>query len=171
MKTAQHVKSSLGFTLIELMVVIALIAILSVIGVSVYSNTQKQARDAARRTDIDSLAKSIESSRDVTASVYAYSATNYASDFPTAKPKDPVGTTLYCYSGSTTAAATIADPTATTWATSATCPTSWVSLVDGSGNFGTAFPVTAGAQFKTWKLCARLEVGSAVFCKTSLFLR
>lgn len=49
-----------GFTLVELMVVITIIAILSVIGVTVFSGVQKSARDAARRGDINALATALE---------------------------------------------------------------------------------------------------------------
>ncbi len=49
-----------GFTLIELLVVIAIIAILSVIGFTVFTNVQKSARDAKRRSDIDAISKALE---------------------------------------------------------------------------------------------------------------
>ncbi len=49
-----------GFTLIELMVVITIIAILSMIGVTAFSGVQKNARDAKRRGDIDAIATAFE---------------------------------------------------------------------------------------------------------------
>lgn len=49
-----------GFTLIELMVAIAIVAILAVIGMTVFSGTQKSARDTRRRGDIDSISKTLE---------------------------------------------------------------------------------------------------------------
>lgn len=49
-----------GFTLVELMVVITIIAILSVVGVTVFSGVQKSARDTKRRVDIDAIAKALE---------------------------------------------------------------------------------------------------------------
>ncbi len=48
-----------GFTLIELLVVIAIIAILSVIGFTVFTNVQKNARDAKRKLDLDALSKAV----------------------------------------------------------------------------------------------------------------
>lgn len=51
-----------GFTLVELLVVISIIAILSVIGVVVFGNTQTSARDGKRKADIDAIAKTMETS-------------------------------------------------------------------------------------------------------------
>lgn len=49
-----------GFTLIELMVVVSIIAILSMIGLTVFTNVQKSARDAKRKADIDAISKAYE---------------------------------------------------------------------------------------------------------------
>lgn len=49
-----------GFTLVELMVVVAIIAVLTVIGIIVFGNIQQKARDSRRRADIDSIAKVLE---------------------------------------------------------------------------------------------------------------
>lgn len=56
-KTASNSK---GFTLVELLVVISIIAVLSVIGITIFSSTQKTARDSRRRADVDALSKAIE---------------------------------------------------------------------------------------------------------------
>ncbi|MFH1536343.1 MAG: type II secretion system protein, partial [Patescibacteria group bacterium] len=48
------------FTLVELLVVISIIAILSVIGITVFTGVQKNARDAKRRGDIDAISQAME---------------------------------------------------------------------------------------------------------------
>lgn len=57
-------KINSGFTLVELMVVITIIAILSVVGVTVYSGVTKSAKGAARRADIEAISKAYEANFD-----------------------------------------------------------------------------------------------------------
>ncbi len=59
-----------GFTLIELLIVITLIAILSTISITVYSGVQKNARDAARRSDIQSISKALEINKNTSSNTY-----------------------------------------------------------------------------------------------------
>src|SRR3989344_2592194 len=88
-------KSFKGFTLIELMVVITIMAILSIIGYSVYSGIQKQARDATRRGDLDSIAAAYEDGYNLALGTYtALSATQFTAGVI---PTGPSGTT---YTGS-----------------------------------------------------------------------
>ena len=151
-----------GFTLIELMVVVVIIAILSIVGLSLYINIQKTARDSVRKQEIDSLAKSIEGSVDPQTGIYTYASAQFGNDYPHKKPK-PIGGHFYCHNSSTTAGTTIDDPLLTDWPTSANCPTvgttDWPTLVNDSSTFVTSLPLDT----KSWKICARLE-NNTVYC-------
>jgi len=63
-----------GFTLVELLVVITIIAILSMVGIVAFTDAQKNARDGKRKADMNAVAKALESN---------YSA-NSANPYPTA---------------------------------------------------------------------------------------
>lgn len=49
-----------GFTLVELLVTISIIAILATIGISAYSNLQKSGRDAKRKSDLAVIQSALE---------------------------------------------------------------------------------------------------------------
>lgn len=49
-----------GFTLLEMLVVVGIIAVLVSIGISSYSTAQKKARDAKRKSDLKSIQSALE---------------------------------------------------------------------------------------------------------------
>lgn len=49
-----------GFTLVELIIVIAIIAILSLLGYNTFIGSQQRARDAKRKSDINQVYKALE---------------------------------------------------------------------------------------------------------------
>lgn len=58
-------KNSAAFTLIELMVVVAIIAILSTMGVANFSTAIKRSRNAVRQNDVIAVSKALETCYDV----------------------------------------------------------------------------------------------------------
>ncbi len=49
-----------GFTLVELLIVIAILAILSTLGISNFQTARIKARDLSRKSDLQTIAKSLE---------------------------------------------------------------------------------------------------------------
>jgi len=54
------VKNKKGFTLIELLIVMAILGILSVIGLGQFRNSQRRARDAARKADMENISRALQ---------------------------------------------------------------------------------------------------------------
>ena len=52
-------KKSNGFTLIELMIAISVVSILATIGIIMFSSTQKSARDAKRKGDLEDIKRAL----------------------------------------------------------------------------------------------------------------
>jgi prepilin-type N-terminal cleavage/methylation domain-containing protein len=59
-----------GFTLIELMIVIAIIAILATLGVTNFSSALRRARDAKRQSDIVAIQKALETCNNIAQGIY-----------------------------------------------------------------------------------------------------
>ncbi len=82
-----------GFTLLEILVVISIIAILVALGTAAYSTAQKKGRDARRQSDIKAVQNGFEQYYTKNS---AYPATstqaNDATFFPAGLPKDPKNT-------------------------------------------------------------------------------
>lgn len=132
-------KNPAGFTLVELLVVISIIAILSVIGMTVFSGVQKNARDARRRGDIDAISKALEVNKKDTG-YQVLAVTQFAAN--SIPDKDPQNN-AYC--GTITPNASAAGMTATT------CPPGWAAVSITS-------PVSTANQ-TAWTVCTWLENG------------
>lgn len=157
-----------GFTLVELLVIISIIAILAVVGFSVFNGAQAQARDGRRRSEIDALGKAIESSKNpgVTPNTYAYTVADFNADFPTNRPDDPTAARDYCIAVS--AANPPVPPAVATTNAATGCPTGGaaMTIINTTATPTTGIPIAATTT--AWTLCASLERGTAPFCVQSL---
>lgn len=138
-----------GFTIVELLVVISILAILTTIGIVQYHGINSKARDSARRADLYEIATALEVNK--IPDGYISLQTNQFSSFQWADP----GGNSYCI-----ASGNPADPEAALpWGNS--CPSGFTIVAPG---------VPAGT-FTIWKVCTFLEnPGSGnpnVYCKTS----
>lgn len=59
-KPALKSETTKGFSLVELLIVVTIIAVLGAIGMAVFGGLQKGARDARREADIDAIGKAME---------------------------------------------------------------------------------------------------------------
>lgn len=89
-------KVSPGFTLLELLIVITIIAILSAIAMVAYSNYLKSARDVRRQSDLKIIQSALER--------YHANNLNYPADiasltpsYLSTPPADPIASNLYQY--------------------------------------------------------------------------
>jgi general secretion pathway protein G len=55
----KQIKQKRGFTLIELLVVITIIAVLSAVGMVMFTNAGKSSRDAKRKADLESIRQAL----------------------------------------------------------------------------------------------------------------
>ena len=85
-----------GFTLVELLVVVSIIAVLSVIGITVFGNVQRGARDARRKADIDSIAKAMEAIYNTATCLGTYCALSGTFFASGQIPIDPINTGTTC---------------------------------------------------------------------------
>lgn len=132
-------KSSAGFTLVELLVVVAIISVLAVIGITIFGNVQKNARDARRKADIDSIAQAMEANfgRTTAGQYDALRNTFFSSGYV---PIDPINTGTIC---STNACKYCVK------SSSGACASIDTTVVDGQPPAGTTYIVCASLETPT----------------------
>lgn len=149
-----------GFTLIELLVVVSIISVLAVIGLVVFGNIQKGARDARRMKDIDSIANAMETNYVQSTGTYtALAGTMFSSG---QIPQDPRDGSNVCGTGGTNLCRYCVDGEGTTAQSPRTSP----FTACGAAAVGAGEPA-GGATKPNWQVCANLE--SAVGPKGSLY--
>lgn len=145
-----------GFTLIELMVVITIMAILALAAFVFYTAAQRNARDAKRRQDIDAIATALETQKSPASIAYPKLSTTFFTSGEI--PKENQTAVKYCMA-SFQLGSTDTNPPGkpTTWDKNIACPRdnetpqATYSVIDGLNDppENTVF----------WTVCALLEGG------------
>jgi prepilin-type N-terminal cleavage/methylation domain-containing protein len=162
-------KSTQGFTLIELLVVIAIIAIISVVAVSLFNNTQANARDSKRKAELEAMANALEVNKNNTTGFYTtvvkgqFGGGVWPGQTLTSGTAalDPQGYP-YCIQTATTGTAPTATSNVTGWATTPACATTGGgSMINDS--------MTAFSTVNAWTICTRLETGGGTaYCRSNV---
>lgn len=159
-----------GFTLLELMVAISIVAIMATIGLVVFSNAQKNARDAKRKQDIQSIAKALESNKPLNSIYYIPLIPSNFSEGQV--PKDPKDSTQkYCGFG-TPAVAGVPAPPPPPPANAGVIDTSWTACTSTNAAYAYQFVVRNGTpaagNYTAFTICAKLEsVTNGIACVSS----
>lgn len=159
-----------GFTLIELMIAIAIVAILATIGFTVYSNAQINARDTKRKQDIDAIAAAIETKKVPGQNTYQpITSADFSGGLVPSDPKATATTNpqQYCILTYTTLPPPVppAITVSTTFTDKVTCANSIINPNPAENAMAAALPL---ATTTTWEVCAFLENGTnQIYCKTS----
>lgn len=100
-----------GFTLLELLIVIAIIGILVTIATASYSSAQNKSRDARRRADVKAISNAFEQFYADNNGTYPSSCSVSSTYLPAGMPTDPqtgnsysvsCNSTSYCFCGDVT---------------------------------------------------------------------
>lgn len=92
-----------GFTLIEVLVTLSIISMLAAIGLANFSASQKQARDARRKADLESVRSALEIYRSDNLTIgyptanYSGLATTLVPNYVSQLPQDPSNVSPYYY--------------------------------------------------------------------------
>jgi prepilin-type N-terminal cleavage/methylation domain-containing protein len=172
-----------GFTLIELMVAISIVALLATLGLVSFNSLQKNGRDTRRRSEVDAISSAIESTKNQFNLTYNFTSTMLANEFPPNAPAgaglDP-GNNYYCLFASSTSTSTgqplieggnAPSSYSDTGAGSCGDPgtfTSFQSTPDVSTTLKRAALangiLNSASLAKSWVLCAYLESTTTPYC-------
>lgn len=147
-----RIKRARGFTLVELLVVVSIISILALIGLVIFGNIQKGARDARRIKDIDAIANAMEANYVQSTGLYTVLAATMFSGGQI--PQDPRDTTGTCGTGGTNICTYCVVGQGATAQTPATAPFTSCATSVAAGQ------PTGGSTNRNWQVCANLETAS-----------
>lgn len=138
-----------GFTLIELLITISILAVLAVIGITIFGNVQKNARDAKRKADIGAISNSMEAQYSDSSGQYLALATTMFSGGVI--PTDPSTGSSVCGTGNTVVC-------------------KYCNRATAGECAGTDVTVAAGAPAAgaTYQVCTNLENGTTrYYCRSN----
>ena len=134
MRTNNRSRKYCGFSLIELLIVIALLGFLSITGLSLFQGSQKRTRDSRRKTELQQLTKELEM---------------YANDY-SGYPSSTGGKIMGC-------AGTGTDPVACTWGSAWVRGSTYTQKLPKDPGSGSYCYERDAASGKWYKLYAKLE--------------
>lgn len=153
-----------GFTLVELLVAITIVAVLAVVGIVIFSGVQSRARDTKRTQDLAAVAATLENKKTPGSIFYLPITTgDFTAGVVPSDPKSPAQ--KYCYWGLNTV------PPVPPIQAPAVAGVDWATCVLSGTAVNYTSSVTAGIPVETdkitsWTICAKLEGGS-VTCQYS----
>lgn len=153
-----------GFTLVEILVAITIVAVLAAVGIVVFGGVQARSRDTRRSQDLQAIANALDGKK-VAGSIF-YTGLIDGDFAASAVPADPKATTQkYCFWGKTSIppVAPIAKPAAASvnWTTCSGPTADYTAVV-------AATVPTDATKVTSWTICAKQEsVTGGVECKFS----
>lgn len=176
------VLSKRGFTLVELMVAISIVAILAVVGLVVYGNVQATARNSQREQSLQAIATALESNKAPGSTVYTQIlATQFSGGAVPVDPKELAvapATQKYCLIYSITNPPTTASQIPkygaiihiTNWTNCTPLAGSGVPAGTVGVPIANAIPAVA-VKMTSWAVCARDETDQTATAATKVFCK